>query len=372
MDLASFFNWCASQAIAPEDVDDAALQRFHSWLENRTLCPKPRDVVRRVPNLWNEASEKIRYVGRKIKLTTLSFKAPFKRRQWVNSSESFRRDVQALSRRCAPSPIFSTSGQMRRGGPLAESTLRQQREHLRLAASVLIESGVAVEDIKSLADLVEPERFKAVLRHYHEHANRAAERLRHLPGQDPHPGRAIPCGRNRGGDRSGSSGSPPSCLASLTNSRPKNKALLRQFESDRLAGKAPFPSRAARGGGDTRIWRRAGSTSSRPRWRSPSIFNSAIPLQAAESQPSELAAAFQSSPTARRGALLLHIPKAEMKSRRRRLHRRSPRRCGSTAALVPASHPAAPQRRYERRSIRHQEGAQEGPEDPHHSNHQSH
>ena len=55
--------------------------------------------------------------------------------------------------------------------PLAASTLRQQREHLRLAASVLVESGVKVEDIKSLADLVQPEPLKRILRHYHERAN---------------------------------------------------------------------------------------------------------------------------------------------------------------------------------------------------------
>ena len=49
---------------------------------------------------------------------------------------------------------------------LAASTLHQQREHIRLAASVLIESGIPKEDIKSLSDLVEAERFKLVLRHY--------------------------------------------------------------------------------------------------------------------------------------------------------------------------------------------------------------
>ena len=100
--LAAFFNWCASQAIAPEEVDDAVVQQFHRWLENRTLCPKPRDVVRRVPNLWNEASEKIE-IWPKIKLTTLSFKSPPKRLQWSDLSESFRRDAQAyLAMRAKP------------------------------------------------------------------------------------------------------------------------------------------------------------------------------------------------------------------------------------------------------------------------------
>jgi len=49
--LASFSNWCAAQAVAPQQVDDVVVQRFHSWLENRTLWPRPRDVVRRVPRL---------------------------------------------------------------------------------------------------------------------------------------------------------------------------------------------------------------------------------------------------------------------------------------------------------------------------------
>ena len=76
--LACFFNWCATQGIAPTAVDDAVVQRFHSWLANRTLCPKPRDVVRRVPNLWNEARQRIG-IWPNIKLTTLSFKSPPKR-----------------------------------------------------------------------------------------------------------------------------------------------------------------------------------------------------------------------------------------------------------------------------------------------------
>jgi hypothetical protein len=92
--LAAFANWCAARGIAPEQVDDHVLREFHAWLEDRTLCPKPCDVVRRVPHLWNELSEKFE-IWPKIKLTTLSFKAPFKRHQWGELSESFRKDVEA-------------------------------------------------------------------------------------------------------------------------------------------------------------------------------------------------------------------------------------------------------------------------------------
>jgi integrase len=168
--LVSFVNYCSLQAITPPQVNDAVVAQFHIWLEKRTLCPKPKDVVRRVPKLWNEASNKIE-VWPKTKLTMISFKAPPKRIQWGALSEIFRRDADAyLAMRAEPDLFDERPNALTR--PLAASTLRQQREHLRLAASVLVETGVPVEDIASLADLIEPERFKTILRHYHEQANR--------------------------------------------------------------------------------------------------------------------------------------------------------------------------------------------------------
>ena len=56
--LAAFANWCAGQGISPGEVDDTVVQRFLTWLEAKTLHPKPRDIVRGVPNVWNEASTK--------------------------------------------------------------------------------------------------------------------------------------------------------------------------------------------------------------------------------------------------------------------------------------------------------------------------
>ena len=46
---------------------------------------------------------------------------------------------------------------------LAQNTLRLQREHIRLAFDVLSQSGIPVE---TLADLVAPQNFTTVLRHY--------------------------------------------------------------------------------------------------------------------------------------------------------------------------------------------------------------
>jgi hypothetical protein len=83
--LAAFANWCAGQDISPEAVDDSVVQRFLTWLEAKTLHPKPRDIVRRIPNVWNEASTKFNFWPT-TKLTTLSFKTPPKHLKWSELS----------------------------------------------------------------------------------------------------------------------------------------------------------------------------------------------------------------------------------------------------------------------------------------------
>jgi hypothetical protein len=120
--------------------------------------------------LWNAASEQVE-VWPKAKLTLISFKAPAKRRQWTDLPQDFRADAEAyLAMRADSDPFDERPNAPIR--PLAASTIQQQKAHLRLAASVLVESGMPVEGLTSVAALVGTERFKTILRHYHEGANR--------------------------------------------------------------------------------------------------------------------------------------------------------------------------------------------------------
>ena len=163
--LAAFANWCTAQEISPTEVNDSAVQRFLTWLEAKTLYPKPRDLVRRVPNVWNEASTKFTSWPA-TKLTALSFRAPSKHLKWSDLSPNFREDADAYLTRRANLDLFDERpGAPKR--PLAATTLRQQREHLRLAASNLVRNG---NELTSLADLVRPEQFKTILRYYHDQA----------------------------------------------------------------------------------------------------------------------------------------------------------------------------------------------------------
>src|SRR5690606_7740382 len=96
--------------------------------------------------------------------------APRTRMAWEELSTALKAEVDAyLSLRAKPDLFDDSPTAPRR--PLAKSTLYQHSEHLRLSASILVESGIPAGEITSLADLVESEHVKIVLRHYHSKAN---------------------------------------------------------------------------------------------------------------------------------------------------------------------------------------------------------
>jgi integrase len=232
--LVTFANWCANQHIAPSEVNDTTVQQFLIWLETRTLYPKPRDLVRRVPKLWNEGNEKYGSwpAG---KLTIISFKAPSRHANWSDLSPSFQQDAAGYLTLRANPDLFDERPEAPKR-PLAATTLRQQREHLRLAASILLQDG---EDIASLADLVKPERFKKVLRYYHSQANREPNAFvitlaKTLIQVAQYYASATSM---EVAELKRVAGNLPALPNDLTE---KNKALLRQLESERVRAKLLF------------------------------------------------------------------------------------------------------------------------------------
>jgi integrase len=235
--LAAFAGWCARSAIAPQAVDDACVERFHAWLETRTLCPRARDLVRRVPHVWNDAGATIA-AWPDARLTPVSFQAPRRRVRWAALGDSLRQDAEAYLALRRDPDIFSDDPAMP-VRPLAASTLHLQRENIRVAASVLIEAGTPVAALASLADLVAVEPFKAVLRHYHARAGGkpnafAVAVARTLIDVARYRVRVDQDALAQMKRLAGNLKAPPFEL------RPRNKALLRQLQSDELRAKLLF------------------------------------------------------------------------------------------------------------------------------------
>jgi integrase len=314
--IAAFANWCARQGISPEEVNDTAVQQFLIWLETRTLYPKPRDCVRRVPHIWNESSTKFNFWPA-TKLTTISFKTPPKHLQWSDLSPSFQQEADAYLALRANPDLFDERPEAPRR-PLAATTIRQQREHLRLAASILIQAGDAIE---SLADLVTPERFKRVLRHYHDQANREpnafvigmAKTL--IQVAQYHAG-ATP---KEVGELKRLASKLPAVPWDLT---PKNKTLLRQLESERLRAKLLFLPEQLIADVTKDLERRP------VRFVEAQVAIAVDILLASPLRPQNLSSlswrANFSEPNGPRGQLLLYIPAQDTKTKRRDIVREIP------------------------------------------------
>ena len=224
--------------------------------------------------------------------------------------------------------------------PLAASTLHQQSEHLRLAASILIESGLRVEHIASLADLVQPERFKTVLRHYHGRANGQPNAFAICLAQTLIQVTQYYLGATAKEVtqlKRFASKLPPVPF-DLT---PKNKALLRQLESERLrANLLFFPEQVmAKVAKDLE--------GGRVRFVEAQVAIAIDILLAIPLRPQNLSCLHWqrhfSEPDGPKGRLVLHIPAQETKTRQQEIIGRDSGGCGSTATLVPAPHLAAPQ-----------------------------
>src|SRR6476619_1276689 len=196
---------------------------------------------------------------------------------------------------------------------LAESTRRAQSEHIRLAASILIESGVPVEDLSALSDLVEPERFKTVLRHYHKRANEqpnafaiclaktSIQVAKYYFGAEPEHIAAL----------KGFAAALPPIPFDLTA---KNTTLLRQFESEALLAKLIFlPDKLT---AEVITSLETGLVDLVKAQVAVAIdFELAIPLRPQNLCRLNWRRHF-SEPDGPRGRLLLHIPKIEMKGGR--------------------------------------------------------
>lgn len=159
--LARFMAFCAFKGIAPGGVNDAVLIDYRCWLEERTLVPKPLMHARSVPQRWNRASDQFdRWPNQKL----APIKTGSKERKiaWADLPGEFKQGADRyLESRRSPDPFDEHPNAPTR--PLAEGTIRQQCEHIRLAFDVLLKAGCPPKD---LAGLVEPESAKIVLRHY--------------------------------------------------------------------------------------------------------------------------------------------------------------------------------------------------------------
>jgi integrase len=157
--LLRFAKWASLRGILPQAVDDDTMERFVAELDGASLVRNFHLVRGTVGKWWNAL------VGLHVTLGLQPVAVRSNRRQptrisWHRLPPSFREDVERYLRWAAvPEPLAEGA----RARALAPKTLRLQRDHIRSATTAAVAAGVPIEQLTSLASLVESDNFRTLL-----------------------------------------------------------------------------------------------------------------------------------------------------------------------------------------------------------------
>jgi integrase len=163
--LAKLARCASTLGISPEQIDDSIIADLMAEVRDSSLHRNPNRLHRMIAQVWNEVA--FQSGGKLQPVTVPSFRRPPQRIEWSALSKAFRRDGETYLNWCAGEDLFAADARAR---PLSPRTIRLRRDQILAGTTALLASGVKVESIRSLADLVTPKNFKAILRQRYEGA----------------------------------------------------------------------------------------------------------------------------------------------------------------------------------------------------------
>jgi integrase len=222
--LARLARFASARRITPRQVDDAVVADMMREVRNCSLHRHPNRLHRTTAQVWNEMTR--RWACQLKMLSVPSFAKPSKRIAWSALGNEFRQEIDNYLRWCGGEDVFAADA---RAQPMAPRTVELCRNQLRAAVTALVESGVDVGQLTSLAELVSPRNFKAILTHRYEGKNGLANTF------NIYPARAliriarewVKLGATELAEFNRLAGRLPNLTTGLTA---KNRAALRQFD----------------------------------------------------------------------------------------------------------------------------------------------
>ena len=159
--LSRFIHYANRRQVEPSQVDQALLDRFVADLEASGEVAQVTRRHRDTAVLWNRAVRRLPGWPQ-ILLAEPSVNRANKHLPWAAFSPEFRRDVERYLQWLGGADFLAEDAPPKGCRP---STLKTRREQLRIAASSLVASGVAVDEITGLRCLVDPAKSRALLTH---------------------------------------------------------------------------------------------------------------------------------------------------------------------------------------------------------------
>ena len=156
--IRRFALFCSGCQVAPADVDDAILARYHAFLEATQLYRDPARSVIVLAWAWNKA---VARYGAYPRLNPPSRSRKYAK-DWADLPPSLVEDVQAFHDSCLnPDPFDPASRR-----PASPVTIQGLDYLMRRFASALVSRGIDVNDLRCLADLFRHERLKEGIRFF--------------------------------------------------------------------------------------------------------------------------------------------------------------------------------------------------------------
>jgi integrase len=160
--LSRFIGFCINEGIAPNEVCDAAVDRFLIHLEADTQVPDPYRCHRTTCRVWNKAVETVSDWPQ-LRLSLPDYRRPRQSTPITSFPLCLQEEFAAYIDSLRGGDLFADKAAQK---AMAPSTVRQRGAELGLALSALVASGREPASITSLACLVEPAAFMTILRRY--------------------------------------------------------------------------------------------------------------------------------------------------------------------------------------------------------------
>ena len=196
--LLAMARYFSVRNVRPDEVRLAGLEAYHQGILNDQLRAKPEQTWDMIVWMWNACRREI--AGWPDVEIPRSIRREIYVLPWSDFPASLKADVDAFLVRLSGADL-SEDGPSR---PARAATLKTREYQLRVGASALVHKGVDAESICSLADIVNLERFKLILRFLLDrHEGQTSPRSRSWPlfsKASPSIGRKLtiwPCSRCR-------------------------------------------------------------------------------------------------------------------------------------------------------------------------------
>ncbi len=159
--VSRFVRHCSANGIRPGEIDDQISAEFKQALLDESLVKKPVKTHQNIIRTWNKLVDLVP-TWPQVRLTVPRYKESYSI-PLDRFPASFRVEVNAFFARLQGTDILDDEGPSR---PLKPKTIKSRRYRLRQVVSALVLSGWKIEQIESLAQIVETEAAKTALRFY--------------------------------------------------------------------------------------------------------------------------------------------------------------------------------------------------------------